>query len=221
MENYVIVVAGGSGKRMKTKTPKQFLLLNNLPVLMHTIMAFYAYNKNISIVLVLPEVHFETWKVLCEKYNFTIQHTLVKGGETRFHSVKNALNTINTNRLIAIHDGVRPLVSNKTISRCFATAIKKGNAVPAVGITDSIRQIEENKNFTVNRNNYKLIQTPQVFKSELIKQAYQLDYKEYFTDDAGLLDELGVKINLVEGNVENIKITTHTDLVIAEAILKK
>ena len=224
MKKYAIIVAAGSGNRMNTETPKQFLLLNKLPVLMHTISAFCKYDKNIELILVLSENKLKYWEQLCKKHHFTVKHTIVKGGETRFHSVKNALSrvpgTSSTDELIAIHDGVRPLVSKATIERCYDTALKLGNAVPAVDVIESIRIIEHNTNKAVDRSKYKLIQTPQVFQGKLIKQAYEQKFIPQFTDDASVIEAAGHKINLVEGNRENIKITTDLDLLFARILIK-
>ena len=199
---------------------KQFILLNNLPVLMHTINAFFNYSNKVKIVLVLPETTFKTWDELCKKYNFQIPHQLVKGGKTRFQSVKNGLAVIkNKECLVAIHDGVRPFVKNKVIENCFETAEKLGNAVPVIPINESIREIKNSQNLPANRKNFRIIQTPQIFHSSLIKKAYEQDYREDFTDDASVVESTGIKINLVEGNHENIKITRPVDIKIAKAFL--
>jgi len=219
MRKYVIIVAGGSGQRMKSDIPKQFLLLKNKPVLMHSIEAFFTYDNEINIILTLPEIHVEYWRSLCLKFDFKIDHQIVVGGKTRFHSVKNGINAISKSDLIAVHDGVRPLIDISTIEKCFNVATEKGNAIPVTDIPESIREINDKSNKSVNRENFKIVQTPQVFKSEILIKAYKQEFKEYFTDDASLLDEMGEKLNLVEGNRENIKITTQSDLVIAEALL--
>lgn len=224
MKKYAIIVAAGSGNRMKTEIPKQFLLLNKLPVLMHTISAFCKYDKNIEIILVLSENKLKYWEQLCKKHHFTIKHTIVKGGETRFHSVKNALLTIDsgsgsTDELVAIHDGVRPLVSKATVERCFDTALKLGNAIPAVDVVESVRIIEQNINKAVDRSKYKLIQTPQVFQGKLIKQAYEQKFIPQFTDDASVIEAAGYEVNLVQGNRENIKITTNLDMLFAKILI--
>ena len=213
-------MAGGSGSRMQAKLPKQFLLLKEKPILMHTIMAFKNYDKKCQIILVLPENHMEYWENLCAEYNFKVEHLLVKGGKTRFHSVLNGLNSIEKEGIVAIHDGVRPLVSAATIKECIQSAAEKGNAIPVVLVNDSVRKIDLSENYSVDRKNYRLVQTPQCFKSELIKAAYQQKYSEHFTDDASVLENMGVKINLVQGNLENIKITTQIDLKIAGALME-
>ena len=219
MEKQLIIVAGGQGKRMKSEIPKQFLIIAGKPLLMHTIERFHNYLSEIKIFLVLPESHFEFWKSLCKKYDFTISHQLVKGGKTRFHSVKNGLDEINEECIVAIHDGVRPLVNHSTIANTFVLAEKKGNAIPVVGINESMRKIKHKKSAPVNRNKFRIIQTPQCFKSKLIKEAYGQDFRDEFTDDATVVEALGIKVRLAEGNAENIKITRPVDLKIAEAFL--
>ncbi len=216
----VIIVAGGKGLRMGEKLPKQFLLANNLPVLMHTINSFVNTFSDISIILVLPKEHVPYWENLCNDYNFNVNLKIAEGGETRFQSVKNGLKLAINNSIIAIHDGVRPLVSKAIIKECFNKAEKLGNAIPAISIFDSVREINESDSKIVDRNNYKIVQTPQVFKSEILQKAYDLPYNNKFTDDASVVEELGEKINLVEGNRENIKITTKYDLEIFKSFLK-
>ncbi len=217
--NTVIIVAGGSGNRFKSEIPKQFIELNGKPILMHSIIAFYKYQKGIEIILVLPEQQLDFWYSLCEKYNFKIKHRIVHGGKTRFESVKNGLETVKLSQnLIAIHDGVRPLVSQNTIDCCFQQAKIFGNAIPAILPVDSVRQVSNNANIPIDRSKLRLIQTPQVFKIKILKKAYEQKYTENFTDDASVLEAIGEKINLVEGNRENIKITNRIDLIIAEAI---
>jgi 2-C-methyl-D-erythritol 4-phosphate cytidylyltransferase len=220
MKKCVIIVAGGSGSRMHTDIPKQFLNVNGKPILFHTIKCFDNYLKGIPIILVLPEPFIDYWKSITKKNDFAIEHQVTKGGQTRFHSVKNGLELITESAIVAIHDGVRPLVSKETLHRAFQKAEKDGNAIPAILITESMRRVEPDNSVYVNRDNYRMIQTPQCFHLELIKKAYEQVYKEEFTDDASLVEALGVKINLVEGNQENIKITRPADLKYAEALLK-
>lgn len=219
MKKYAIIVAGGSGTRMQTTVPKQFLILKNRPVLMHTIEIFFNYNNEIELIVALPENQLDYWEQLCEKYQFIIPHTIVKGGKTRFHSVKNALAKVSKDALVAIHDGVRPCVSFTTIKKCFETAEKYGAALPVTDVVESLRKIEGDNSVAVNRKNYKLVQTPQVFKSKIIKTAYNQEYNEKFTDDASVVEYSGTKIALVNGNRENIKITTPTDLEMAENLV--
>jgi 2-C-methyl-D-erythritol 4-phosphate cytidylyltransferase len=217
MEKIALIVAGGTGNRMNTAIPKQFMVMAGLPVLMHTIKKFWFFENSIKIILVLPENHISLWKKLCREYKFNISHAVRKGGETRFHSVKNGLRGIKPGSLVAIHDGVRPLVSRNTIKRCFAKAEKKGTAIPVIGISESVRLIEDSGNQMVDRDKYKIVQTPQVFKSELLIQAYKKPYSDSFTDDASVVESIGQEISLVEGNPENIKITGKLDMIVAEA----
>lgn len=220
MTKTTIIVAGGKGARMQSTIPKQFIEIQGKPILMHTLEIFYKYDVNQEIVLVLPEEQVHFWKELCKKHAFTLKHKIVNGGESRFFSVKNALDTINTPCLIAIHDGVRPFVSIETIKRCFEEAEKTGAVIPVINIIDSIRQLDESGSKSVDRTLYKQVQTPQIFKSDLLKSAYEQKFSELFTDDASVVEATGAKIHLVEGNRENIKITTDFDLKIAEILLK-
>ena len=219
MDLYAVIVAGGSGKRMGAEIPKQFLELAGRPVLMHTIERFKSFNDAIEIITVLPENQLRHWLELQEKYSFTIPQTLVKGGSNRFFSVRNGLKFVNVPGLVAIHDGVRPFVSIDTIKRCFETAEKLGNAIPSISPTESLRILTEQGSVPVNRMHVKQIQTPQVFNAELIKKAYLQEYSPEFTDDATVLEKTGEKINLIEGNRENIKITNPEDLLISTALL--
>ncbi len=220
MKKYAIIVAGGIGKRMSSEIPKQFLLLNGLPILMHAISQFYNYDKNINLIIVLPKEQINYWNNLCKEYNFNIKHNVVVGGETRYVSVKNGLAIVKEKGIIAIHDGVRPLVSYETIDRCFKVAEEKGNAVPFIKVNESLRNISNKTNIAVNREEFALIQTPQVFCSNIILNAYKEKYRTEFTDDASLVEFTGEKINLVRGNEENIKITTQRDILIAEVLSK-
>jgi 2-C-methyl-D-erythritol 4-phosphate cytidylyltransferase len=220
MELYVVIVAGGSGKRMGAEIPKQFLELAGRPVLMHTIERFKAFNDSIEIITVLPENQLRFWIDIQKKHSFAVLHTLVKGGSNRFLSVRNGLKFVNTPGLVAIHDGVRPFVSIDTIKRCFEAAEKLGNAIPAISPNESLRIINDQGSIPVNRFHVKQIQTPQVFNAALIKNAYLQQYSPDFTDDATVLEKTGEKINLIEGNRENIKITTPEDLLISDALLK-
>lgn len=212
LNKYVIITAGGKGERMKNAVPKQFLLLNGLPVIMHSIQAFKSYSSSINIIVVLPEVHIQIWEKLCKEYKFDIKHLVCPGGESRFHSVKNGLGLIIPDGLVAVHDGVRPLVSLALISACFDEAARKGNAVPAIQLTDSAREVSGEENHPIDRTKIRLIQTPQVFKSDTLKQAYSQSYRLSFTDDASVVESLGYAIHLVEGESSNIKITRPEDL---------
>ena len=215
-----IIVAGGKGERMNAEIPKQFLEIHGKPILMHTLEVFRRYDASMELILVLPSVQIEFWKELCKKHAFDIPHQIVSGGQTRFQSVKNGLKATRSNLLIAVHDGVRPLVSIDTIERCFDEAEKSGAAIPVIDLVESIRQISENESSSVDRSAYKQVQTPQVFESELLKKAYEQEFTPLFTDDASVVEALGTKIQLVEGNRENIKITTEFDLKIAESLIK-
>jgi len=219
MNRYALIVAGGSGSRMGTSVPKQFLELAGKPVLMHTIEKFRSFDSSIRIIVVLPHDHTGLWRKLADRHSFSVLHDVVSGGVTRFESVKNGLQLISSRGYVAIHDGVRPLVSLDTIYRCFTEAEKYGNAVPSINPADSLRLVTDQGNIPVNRNHLRLIQTPQVFDTELIIKAYQQEYSPEFTDDATLLERTGESIRLVEGNRENIKITNPEDLVVAEALM--
>lgn len=217
----VIIVAGGSGTRMQTSVPKQFILLAGDPILMHTIRQFYAYNPAIEIVVVLPEKEIQTWAALCKKHSFNIKHTVVAGGATRFQSVKNGLAAVKNSGVIAVHDGVRPFVPVSGIAEAFKVAQEKGNAVTAVALKDSIRKLTGETNEAVDRSLFRLIQTPQCFRADLLRKAYQFEEETSFTDDASVVEKTGEKINLVAGSYQNIKITTPEDLLWAEILLNK
>jgi 2-C-methyl-D-erythritol 4-phosphate cytidylyltransferase len=204
---------------MGSSTPKQFLNLKKKPVLMHTISQFYKYNSKLNIILVLPNEHFATWESLCTKYKFHVKHKIISGGETRYQSVKNGLSALNSTGLVAVHDGVRPLVSKELIEHCFKEAQKNGNAIPCIEVNETVREVMAKGNKQLNRNNIKIIQTPQIFKTEILKKAYELPFSVEFTDDASVIEKAGYKINLVKGEKQNIKITTELDLKIAECFL--
>jgi 2-C-methyl-D-erythritol 4-phosphate cytidylyltransferase len=218
-KEYALIVAGGKGTRIKTRLPKQFLELKGKPILLHTIEAFYRYYEKIEIILVLPEDDFEIWKGICKKFNFNKPIILQKGGETRFQSVKNGLSKIEGPGLVAIHDGVRPLVSEDIIGASFHLAAVHQSAVAAVRLKDSIRMTDQDNTKAVDRSRFRLIQTPQTFDIALIKQAYEMKEDPSLTDDASVAEKSGHIISLFEGSYENIKITTPEDLIIAEALL--
>ena len=217
MNKYVIIVAGGRGLRMGSELPKQFLLLGGKPVLMHTIEAFYRYDADIQVVLVLPIDHRDYWKSLCSSYHFEIPHRIVDGGETRFHSVRNGLQVIGGTGLVGVHDGVRPFVSKEVIERCYLEAEQKQAVIPVVEVVETVRHLRGDESSTVPRNEYRLVQTPQVFSVPLLKKAYLQPYSPSFTDDASVVESFGEKVFLTEGNRENIKITTPFDLIIGKA----
>jgi len=221
MKKIALIVAGGSGTRMNSDIPKQFIEIAGLPLLMHTILKFHKFDFAIEIVLVLPESQIGFWKQLCIKHNFEIQHQIVFGGATRFQSVKNGLNSISDDGLVFIHDAVRPFVTETTLMNCLICAEQTGNALPVISTNDSVRIDEGTRNYSANRSQIALVQTPQTFRITLIKNAYDAAETTDFTDDASVLENFGVNINLVDGNRENIKITTPFDLIIAEAILKQ
>ncbi|MFW6257658.1 MAG: 2-C-methyl-D-erythritol 4-phosphate cytidylyltransferase [Prolixibacteraceae bacterium] len=220
-KKYALIVAGGSGSRMGSMAPKQFMEINGNPLWMYTFEAFVQYDAHCEFILVLPKSQMETWKNLCKEHSFQINHQIVAGGSTRFHSVKNGLSHIQEEGIVFIHDGVRPLVTQQTIENCYKTAGEKGNALPVFAPPESIRQVSGEKNMAVSRERFYLVQTPQTFRVSLIKKAYQKRYARKFTDDASVLESTGTTINLVEGNRENIKITWPADLKIAAALLKK
>ena len=222
LKKTALIVAGGSGTRMKSITPKQFRLILGQPVLMHTIKVFYAYDPEIEIRLVLPAGFIGHWNDLCSESSFLIPHMIIAGGLNRFESVRNGIKGTEPGQLIAVHDGVRPLVSHDTIKRCFDAAALYGNAVPCVDIRESIRRTDKyGNNEQADREIFKIIQTPQVFESSILHKAYNTKYDEGITDDAGLVERSGHKIILVKGNEENIKITHPHDLIVAEALMAK
>lgn len=221
MKKFAIIVAGGSGSRMGSEIPKQFLELCGKPVLMHTIETFFNFDPDSEIILVLPEHQIDLWNKLCATHSFVIKHLVVSGGETRFHSVRNGLSKISEKGIVFIHDGVRPLVSQGTLTRCSETTEKKGNAIPVLAVNESLRKVEGESNMSVDRSLYFSVQTPQTFRSEQILKAFHQEYDLLFTDDASVAEKAGFEIHLVEGNRENIKITTPVDLIVAEAILLK
>ncbi len=219
MKRFAIITAGGSGQRMGSDLPKQFLTIRGEIILMKSMLAFYTFDPNLKILLTLPESYISYWKELCQKHNFAVNHTIVSGGKTRFQSVQNALNEIPNEGLVAIHDGVRPLVSQATIAQTFEIALINGNAIPYTDMVDSLRFVDSHANHPADRTKFKCIQTPQTFDCKIIKEAYRQNWNKSFTDDASVIEKLGVKINLVPGNTENIKITTQKDLKIAEALV--
>ncbi len=209
-------MAGGKGERMQSPVPKQFLHLHHQPVMMHTINQFVQYDSSMQIIVVLPNELQSDWKQLCHQHQFKVPHEVASGGETRFHSVKSGLQRVKKNSIVGIHDAVRPLIAVETIKRCFEMAAQKGNAIPAITLIESVRRIEGEWNAPVDRTKIRIIQTPQVFKSELIIDAYSQPYQTEFTDDACVLEQAGHTINLVDGNPENIKITTPFDFELTE-----
>lgn len=220
-KNYAIIVAGGSGTRMQAAVPKQFLPLCGKPVLMHTIEAFHNAAAKPEIILVLPAEYHTYWTDLCATLNFTLPHRLVTGGQSRFHSVKNGLDTISDEEqvLVAVHDAVRPLTSREVIDNSYLQAAQLGNAVTAIKSRDSVRLMNGDTSTCLNRDDVYLVQTPQTFQLAQLKQAYLQPYHTKFTDDASVVEETGIKIHLAEGSHQNIKITFPEDMAIAEMIL--
>lgn len=220
LKEYALIVAGGKGTRIKSVLPKQFIELRGKPILLHTIEAFLKYSSTVSIVLVLPKEDFKTWEAICKKFDFNKSIILEKGGETRFQSVKNGLEKIQGEGLVAIHDGVRPLVSADLIGASFRLAAVHGSAVATVRLKESIRMTDQDSTKAVDRSRFRTIQTPQTFDLKLIKNAYQLKEDPSLTDDASVAEKSGHVISLFEGSYENIKITTAEDLVVAEVLMK-
>lgn len=218
----ILIVAGGRGTRMGGPQPKQFLELAGRPVLMHTLEAFDRWDASARLIVVLPEDQINTWKRLCEAHVFGRTHHVVAGGETRFHSVRNGLGAVASNGLIAVHDGVRPLVAPSVIAACFATAADGGAAVPVVPVVESVREVDaDGGSRPVDRTRLRVVQTPQVFRADVLRAAYRLPYDPRFTDDASVVEASGVAVRLVPGNRENIKLTTPMDLLLAEQLMRR
>ncbi len=218
LKKVAIIVAGGTGTRMGAEIPKQFILLANKPVMMHTLEKFH--QSNCELIVVLNVDYHDQWKSLCKQHSFEIPHTLIKGGRNRFESVKNGLKSISENALVAIHDAVRPLIAIETINNAFECADRNGNAVVVVPSKDSLRKVENDNSYSVPRSDYFIVQTPQIFEKSTLDKAYKEEFRNEFTDDASVVEKLGVKIHLVEGKQSNIKITYKEDLAIAETLLK-
>lgn len=223
VKKYAIIVAGGSGSRMGSNVPKQFLSVNGLPVLMHTLLAFHNSSSKPQLILALPAAFHSYWQQLCQTHNFNIEHTLVTGGQTRFHSVKAAFGTItDTNSIIAVHDAVRPLISPLLIDSAYNLAAQKGNAIVAVKSRDSVRLLrnDASTSTSLNRDEVYLVQTPQTFQYGQLAKAYLQDYQDAFTDDASVVEAAGFSINLIEGDLQNFKLTFPEDIAIAELIFR-
>ena len=221
MSDYIIVVAGGKGLRMGSDIPKQFLPIGGKPVLMRTLERFREYAEDLQIILVLPEAQQEYWQELCKKYDFKVEYLLANGGQTRFHSVQNGLALVpdNAEGVVGIHDGVRPFPSIGVIRNCYETARIAKAVIPVIPVVETVRHLNNDDSMTVPRNEYRLVQTPQTFDIQLLKAANHQPYNDGFTDDASVVESYGHKITLVEGNRENIKITTPYDITVAEAII--
>ena len=219
--DYIIIVAGGKGLRMGSDIPKQFLPIGGKPVLMRTLERFREYSDDIQIILVLPEAQQEYWHQLCDEYHFDVEYTLANGGQTRFHSVQNGLAKVpdDAQGVVGVHDGVRPFPSIDVIRNCYETARTAKAVIPVIPVVETVRQLDGDSSLTVPRDQYRLVQTPQTFDIQLLKAANRQPYNDGFTDDASVVESFGHKITLVEGNRENIKITTPYDLKIAEVLI--
>lgn len=220
ISKYALIAAGGSGNRMNSAIPKQFLEIGGKPILMHTLLCFASFSPEVNILLVLPENEVPYWQNLCEIYAFELPLTLVNGGRHRGESVKNGLDAIpNDQSLVAIHDGVRPFVDKELIHRSYKIAYEQGNAISCVNLKDSLRKIKDGSSEMCDRNQYRLMQTPQTFQTALIKSAYAQAGTEEMTDDASIAEKAGHIISLIEGSYRNIKITTQEDLLFAETLM--
>ena len=216
--DYIIIVAGGKGLRMGGEIPKQFLPIGGKPILMRTLERFRAYSETLEIILVLPKDQQDYWLQLCKDYHFQVNYRMTDGGETRFHSVQHGLALIpdDAEGVVGVHDGVRPFPSLEVISNCYETARTKKAVIPVIPVVETLRHITEG---TKPRGDYRLVQTPQTFDIQLLKAANRQPYNDGFTDDASVVEAFGYDITLVEGNRENIKITTPYDLKIAEVLI--
>lgn len=223
MKKAAILVAGGKGMRMGTPLPKQYLPLAGKPVLMHTLEKFFSAEPDLHLILVLPKDDFDYWKALCKNHNFTLPHELVAGGESRFQSVKSGLMALPFNKgLVAIHDGVRPFVTEQVIQSSFEQAAKSGSAIPVVSLKDSLRKVDASgANTFQERANFRLVQTPQTFQLQALLEAFAVEELEIFTDDATVYEHQGWTVTLIEGNSENIKLTTPEDLAFAEFLMAR
>ena len=219
--DYIIIVAGGKGLRMGSDIPKQFLPIGGKPVLMRTLERFREYSADLQIILVLPEAQQAYWQELCEKYDFKVKYQLANGGQTRFHSVQNGLALVpdDAEGVVGVHDGVRPFPSIEVIKNCYETARTAKAVIPVIPVVETVRHLEGDSSVTVPRGDYRLVQTPQTFDIQLLKAANRQPYNDGFTDDASVVESYGHAITLVEGNRENIKITTPYDLKIAEVLI--
>jgi 2-C-methyl-D-erythritol 4-phosphate cytidylyltransferase len=222
MTKYAIIVAGGIGSRMESETPKQFLLLNGKPILFYAIDAFLKTFDDCKIILVLPEEHIATGQEIIDAFFDYNKIKIVVGGRTRFHSVQNGLKLVtDEDSIVFVHDAVRPMITSSLIMKCYASALEVGTAVPTIALKDSIRQLNEDGNDAVDRTSFVLVQTPQAFHAKILLPAFNIDYKDKFTDEATVVEAFGLTVALVEGEEQNIKITKPTDLIFLEAMMKK
>ncbi|WP_306640778.1 2-C-methyl-D-erythritol 4-phosphate cytidylyltransferase [Sanyastnella coralliicola] len=218
MKRHTIIVAGGIGKRMGSDLPKQFIVVKGLPILGHTLNVFHSFDPEMELIVVLPSDWQDYWKNECEQFNLPA-HRVVDGGKERFHSVLEGLKACAPGSLVAIHDAVRPLVSVDTIARCFASAESEGGAVPVIAVNESLRQVKGDQNSHVDRADYRVVQTPQCFRYDELIRGYDAGFQSHFTDDASVYESLGKAVTMVEGNVENIKVTSPMDLVLLEGLI--
>ncbi|MFM7725778.1 MAG: 2-C-methyl-D-erythritol 4-phosphate cytidylyltransferase [Flavobacteriales bacterium] len=221
MKRYALLVAAGSGKRMGAPVPKQFLPVAGKPLLYHTLQRMFDFDAEMRLILVLHPDYIDTWKELVSQYDITIPHEIVEGGAERFHSVKSAIDSIfEEDAVVGIHDGVRPLVSIDTLRRCYETAERMGNAVPVVAVNDSLREVHGEQNHAIARSNIRIVQTPQCFRLKELRSAFEQSYHASFTDDASVMEAAGHTIHLVEGNRENMKVTTPEDMRFIEWVIR-
>jgi 2-C-methyl-D-erythritol 4-phosphate cytidylyltransferase len=219
MLKYAVIVAGGTGTRMNSSIPKQFLLIRNKPVLFYTLDSFLKAYDDLYIVLVLPEAHIAKGQEIIDGYFDNNRIRLINGGRTRFHSVQNGLSQIEKESIVFVHDGVRCLITTDLIQRCYDAALKFGTAIPAITSKDSVRMITEDGNAALERSAVKLVQTPQTFHSKILLEAYKIDYKDKFTDEASVVEAFGLKVHLIDGEENNIKITNPVDLLLADIVI--
>lgn len=220
MEKYAVIVAGGKGLRMGNAMPKQFLPLLGMPILAHTLKAFNKAFDDIKIVLVLPQDQLSYTQMILAAFDERLDLTIVTGGETRYHSVQNGLKAVSGESIVFVHDGVRPLVSTDLIQRCYNDALKYGSAIPAIPVVDSMRVVDGEDSKPIDRSALRIIQTPQTFHSEVLLPAFQQPYSDEFTDEATVVEAIGTRVHITEGERSNIKVTTPEDMHIAEALLK-
>lgn len=220
MRKYAVIVAGGSGSRMNSYIPKQFLLIKNKPLLYYTIDVFLKAYDDLEIILVLPEEHIRKGQEIVDAFFDTSRISICPGGRTRFHSVQNGLSLINEDSIIFVHDGVRCLLTKDLVKRCYTEAKKSGSAIPVITSKDSVRLLTAEGHIALDRNTVKLVQTPQTFHSKILLTAFKIDYKDKFTDEAMVVEAFGIKVNLIDGEENNIKITTPGDMFVAEQIIK-
>jgi len=220
MKRYVVIVAGGQGVRMGADRPKQFLEIGGKPILRHTIERFLAFDPSFEVIVVLPSAQKDWWREYCRQSGFLERYSIVSGGITRFHSVQNALRYVGNEGLVAVHDGVRPLVSRPLLERIFAAAEEAPAVIPAVPVVESVRKVEEEASVPVSRDGLVLVQTPQVFAAEVLRKAYDQPFSPSFTDDASVVEASGVRVHVVPGDRMNLKITTPEDLQYAEGLVR-